>query len=389
VGIGSGPSGHGFAAARHARLRYTSSEQPGIRRLRKGRGFAYVARGGEPIRDEAELRRIRHLAIPPAWTDVWISPSPIGHIQATGRDARGRKQYRYHERWREVRDEAKYDRLGEFAKALPRIRDRVDADLARPGITRERVVATAIRVLEQTLMRVGNVEYARSNGSFGLTTLRARHVDIEGSRIAFHFRGKGGKEYDVDVRDRRLARVVARLEQLPGQEIFRYRDDDGELRTIGSDDVNVYLRDASGEDLTAKDFRTWAGTVLAARALAEAGPARTERVARKRIVEAIDIVSARLGNTRAVCRKCYIHPAVLEAYSSGELPLALRRPERLRKGEKISTHEAAVAAMLARAANGPRAARRDVTRQRERGRARTGDGRPAPGDRDSRERRRP
>jgi DNA topoisomerase-1 len=346
----------GVATAQIAGLRYTTDEQPGIRRRRSGRGFTYVDRGGLTVRDSGELRRIKRLAIPPAWTDVWISPSPLGHIQATGRDARGRKQYRYHERWREVRDEAKYGRLADFAKALPRIRERVDADLARPGIPRERVLATAIRILEETFMRVGNVEYARANGSFGLTTLRAKHVDVRGERIVFRFRGKSGKDHEVDVRDRRLARVVARLEQLPGQELFRYLDDDGELRTIGSDDVNDYLREVSQEELSAKDFRTWAGTVLAARALAELGPARNERVARTRVVQAIDVVAARLGNTRAVCRKCYVHPAVLDAYASGDLPAALRRPERTRKGHGLSTHESAVAAMLMRATS--RAARR-------------------------------
>jgi DNA topoisomerase I len=340
----------GLAAAHLAGLRYTSDEQPGIRRMRKGRGFAYLDREGAAIRDESELRRIRRLAIPPAWTDVWISPSPIGHIQATGRDARGRKQYRYHERWREVRDEAKYERLADFAKALPRIRARVDTDLARPGIPRERVLATAVRILEETFMRVGNAEYARANGSFGLTTLRSKHVDVEGTRVVFRFRGKSRKDHEVDMRDARLARVVSRLEQLPGQELFKYRDDGGELRPIGSEDVNDYLREVSGEDITAKDFRTWAGTVLAARALAELGPARNERIARKRIVEAIDVVSSRLGNTRAVCRKCYVHPIVLDAYTSGGLPAALRRPDRARGDHELSTHEAAVATLLARAA---------------------------------------
>jgi DNA topoisomerase I len=346
----------GIATAQLAGLRYTTDEKPGIRRLKKGRGFTYVDRDGVPVRDAGELRRIRGLAIPPAWTDVWISPSALGHIQATGRDARGRKQYRYHERWREVRDEAKYGRLGDFAKALPRIRERVDADLGRPGVPRERVLATAIRILEETFMRVGNLEYARTNGSFGLTTLRSKHVDVDGSLITFRFRGKSGKDHEVDVRDQRLARVVAKLEQLPGQELFQYRDDDGELHTIGSDDVNEYLREISNEELSAKDFRTWAGTVLAARALAELGPAKNERIANKRVVQAVDVVAGRLGNTRAVCRKCYVHPGILEAYAAGDLPAALRRPEKTRKGHGLSTHEAAVAAMLARATK--RAARR-------------------------------
>jgi DNA topoisomerase-1 len=344
------------ATTQLAGLRYATDDRPGIRRRRKGRGFTYVDRDAMPIRDAGELRRIKQLAIPPAWTDVWISPSAHGHIQATGRDARGRKQYRYHDRWREVRDEAKYGRLSDFWKALPRIRERVDADLARPGIPRERVLATAIRILEETFMRVGNVEYARANGSFGLTTLRARHVDVDGSRIAFRFRGKSGKDHEVDVHDRRLARVIARLEQLPGQELFQYLDDDGELRTIGSDDVNEYLREISNKDLSAKDFRTWAGTVLAARALAELGPARNERIARKRVLQAIDVVAARLGNTRAVCRKCYVHPGILDEYAAGHLPAALRRPEKASKIHGLSTHETAVAAVLARATK--RAARR-------------------------------
>ena len=346
----------GIATAQLAGLRYATEEHPGISRRRRGRGFMYVDRDGAPVRDEGELRRIRELAIPPAWTDVWISPTPLGHIQATGRDARGRKQYRYHERWREVREDAKYDRLIDFAKALPRIRERVDADLARPGIPLERVLALAICILEETFMRVGNIEYARANGSFGLTTLRAKHVEVEGSRIVFRFRGKSGKDHEVDFRDRRLARVIARLEQLPGQELFQYRDDNGELRTIGSDDVNEYLREISNEDLSAKDFRTWAGTVLAARALAQLGPARNERTARKRVVQAIDVVAARLGNTRAVCRKCYVHPAILDQYVAGDLPTALRRSDRAGKDHGLSTHEAAVAAMLTRATK--RAARR-------------------------------
>jgi DNA topoisomerase I len=339
----------GIATAQLAGLRYTTEEQPGICRRRRGRGFTYIDPEGVPVRDEGELRRIRQLAIPPAWTEVWISPSPLGHIQATGRDARHRKQYRYHERWREIRDDAKYDRLIDFAAALPRIRERVDADLARPGIPLERVLALAICILEETFMRVGNIEYARANGSFGLTTLRARHVEVDGSRIVFRFRGKSGKEHEVDFRDRRLARVIARLEQLPGQELFRYLDDNGELRTIGSDDVNAYLREISHEDLSAKDFRTWAGTVLAARALAGLGPAPNERIVRKRVTQAIDVVAAQLGNTRAVCRKCYVHPGILDAYAAGDLPAALRRPEKGGKSHGLSTHEAAVAAMLTRA----------------------------------------
>ena len=375
----------GIATAQLAGLRYTNDDQPGIRRKRSGRGFAYTDRDGVPIRDKGELGRIRRLAIPPAWTDVWISPSPIGHIQATGRDARGRKQYRYHERWREVRDEAKYGRLIDFAKALPRIRKRVDADLARPGVPRERVLATAVRILDQTFMRVGNSEYARENGSFGLTTLRSRHVEVVGSRILFRFRGKSGKDHEVDVRDRRLARVVTRLEHLPGQELFRYLDDEGEPRAIGSEDVNAYLGEISGEDLTAKDFRTWAGTVLAARALAELGSARNERVARKRIVQAVDVVAARLGNTRAICRKCYVHPAIIDAYEAGGLPATLRRREswpldaRNGRGRDVDSRDTA---------RRPSAGRVKAVTPRVRGKALTADARPAPEDRGNRGRRR-
>ena len=344
------------AAARAAGLRYASDEEAGVRRVRKGRGFAYLGRDGKVIRDAGELRRIRGLAIPPAWTAVWISPSPLGHIQATGRDARGRKQYRYHARWREVRDEAKYGKLADFAKALPRMRARVAADLARPGIPREKVLATAVRLLEETLIRVGNTEYAKTNKSYGLTTLRAKHVDVEGSHLVFRFRGKGGKDHEVDLRDGRLARVVSRLEQLPGQHLFQYLDDDGVARPIGSEDVNTYLHEIAGEDLTAKDFRTWAGTVLAARALAGMRPARNERVARGRIAQAIDVVASRLHNTRAVCQRCYVHPAIVDAWLRGALPAALARPERVRTDSGLSSHEVAVAALLGARARRARAA---------------------------------
>ncbi|HKC89714.1 MAG TPA: DNA topoisomerase IB, partial [Candidatus Limnocylindria bacterium] len=287
---------------------------------------------------------------------VWISPSAVGHIQATGRDARGRKQYRYHQRWREVRDEAKYGRLSDFARALPRIRSRIDADLARTGVPREKVLATAVRLLEETFIRIGNAEYAKANRSFGLTTLRNKHVDVDGTRLRFRFRGKSGKDHEVDVRDGRLARIVGRLQELPGQHLFQYLDDDGSPHPIGSEDVNEYLRDVSGEDISAKEFRTWAGTVLAARTLAGMRPARNERIAAKRINEAIDVVASRLGNTRAVCRQCYVHPAVVDAYVTGTLPPALARSERERRDGGLSAHEAAVASLLGRAAR--RSARR-------------------------------
>jgi DNA topoisomerase-1 len=306
-------------AAQEAGLRYASDDRPGLRRRRAGRGFTYVDSDGRAITDERELGRIRRLAIPPAWTDVWICPDPRGHIQATGRDARRRKQYRYHERWREVRDETKYERMLDFAKALPRIRKHVARDIARPRLTRERVLATIVRLLETSLIRVGNDEYARHNSSYGLTTLREKHVRVVGSRVTFRFRGKSGKEHDVDVRDPRVARVIRRLQELPGQELFRYLDEDGETRTLDSADVNDYLREVSGDDLTAKDFRTWAGTVHATRELFAIGGADSARAAKRNVTEAVKAVAARLGNTPAVCRRCYIHPAIVQAYLHGKI----------------------------------------------------------------------
>ena len=306
-------------AAHEAGLRYTSDDRPGFRRRRAGRGFTYLDTEGRAITDERELRRIRRLAIPPAWTEVWVSPDPRDHIQATGRDARRRKQYRYHERWRELRDETKYERMLDFAKALPRIRRRVARDMARPQLTRERVLATIVRLLETSLIRVGNDEYARHNSSYGLTTLREKHVRVVGSRVTFRFRGKSGKEHDVDVRDPRVARVIRRLQELPGQELFRYVDEDGEARTLDSADVNAYLREVSGDDITAKDFRTWAGTVQATRELHAIGIAESARAAKRNITQAVKAVAARLGNTPAVCRRCYIHPAVVQAYLDGKI----------------------------------------------------------------------
>src|SRR5207248_1022266 len=291
-------------SAQSARLHYVTDEGPGIRRVRCGTGFRYVGPSGRPVRGP-DLERIRALAIPPAWTDVWICPLPNGHLQATGCDARGRKQYRYHPRWRAVRDETKYQRLLAFARALPRIRARVDADLARRGLPRAKVLATVVRLLETTLIRVGNEEYARANNSFGLTTLRGRHVDVDGPEVRFEFRGKGGKPHAVGVRDPRVARIVRRLHELPGQELFQYVDADGARRTLDSADVNAYLREIGADDFTAKDFRTWAGTVLAALALAEVRRFRTVREARRNVGRAIERVAARLGNTPAICRKGY------------------------------------------------------------------------------------
>jgi DNA topoisomerase I len=312
-------------ADRHvpASLHYSSDRRPGIRRVRRGRGFGYLDVQGRTIRDREVIERIRSLAIPPAWTDVWICPSANGHLQATGRDARGRKQYRYHPRYRAARERAKYDRLTAVVRALPRIRRRVRRDLRRRGLPREKVLATIVQLLEWTLIRVGNREYARDNQSYGLTTLRGRHARVEGSRVRFRFRGKGGRTHEVDVRDRRLARIVRSCQDLPGQELFQYLDEDGNPVDVRSEDVNDYLRDAAGEDVTAKDFRTWAGTLLAYRALrvlaAESSGSAPERESRKALLAAVRATAARLGNTAAVCRKSYIHPAVLDAHLDGRL----------------------------------------------------------------------
>ena len=317
------PSPDMLDAAKEAGLRYATDERPGIRRQKHGSGFRYVDPGGTTISDARERKRVKRLAIPPAWTDVWVAADPRAHLQATGRDAKGRKQYRYHERFREVRDDAKYERMIDFARALPKIRARVDADLGTTGLSKEKVLATIVRLLETTLIRVGNEEYAKDNDSFGLTTLREKHVQVDGSRMRFRFRGKSGKDHDVDTRDRRVARVIKALQELPGQELFTYVDEQGEVRRLDSDDVNAYLREIAGEDFTAKDFRTWAGTVLAAQSLAAIEPVANIRHARKNVSAAVTRVASRLGNTPAVCRKCYIHPAILESYIDGELARTL------------------------------------------------------------------
>ncbi|MGH2723659.1 MAG: DNA topoisomerase IB [Actinomycetota bacterium] len=316
------PSAHALTeppeAARAAGLRYTTDRRPGIRRRRNGPGFVYLGSDGDRVTDPGEVARIRSLAVPPAWTDVWICPSPNGHLQATGRDARGRKQYRYHPTWRRVRDETKYDRTTVFGKALPGIRRRVDRDLAERGLPKDKVLVV-VRLLDVSHIRVGNPEYARDNSSFGLTTLRGRHVQVSGEEIRFSFRGKGGQPSRVSVRDRRVARVVRRCRELPGQELFRYEGEDGTPKDVTSTDVNEYLARITGEEFTSKDFRTWSGTVLAAEALAEAGGIRTRRQATRKVVRAIEAVSGELGNTPAVCRKCYVHPDVVEAYLDGTL----------------------------------------------------------------------
>ena len=311
------------AAARASGLRYSTDARPGWTRHRAGRGFTYRDADGATIRDKEARERVRALAIPPAWTDVWICPWPNGHLQATGKDARGRKQYRYHARWRERRGAENFERMIAFAGALPRIRRRVKDDLASRGLSREKVLAAVVQLLERTLIRVGNEEYARDNRSFGLTTLRGRHAEVAGHSVRFRFRGKSGATHEVGLRDRRLASIVRRCQELPGQDLFAYIDDDGEVRDIASDDVNDYLRDASGGEFTAKDFRTWAGTLLAYRALRALQPEEHRTAARRNVVEAMKQTAARLGNTPAVARGSYVHPAVLDAYLDGSLRGAL------------------------------------------------------------------
>jgi DNA topoisomerase-1 len=308
-----------LASAEAAGLRYVTDEALGIRRRRAGKGFSYVDPSGAPVRDQKTRARIKALAIPPAWSDVWISPDPRGHLQATGRDKRGRKQYRYHPKWRDVRDAAKYEHLITFAEALPAIRRRVQEDLSRPEISREKVLATCVRLLEETHIRIGNDEYRKQNGSFGLTTLRDRHATISGSSIRFRFRGKHGIVHDVKVIDRRLARIVKRCQDIPGQELFQYYDEDGNRHDVGSADVNAYLREIDGPYVTAKDFRLWAGTVLAARFFRECEPAQTKKELQSQVARTIKQVAAELGNTVAVCRKCYVHPAIIDGFLAGQV----------------------------------------------------------------------
>jgi DNA topoisomerase-1 len=337
-------------SARAAGLRYTSDAVPGITRRKSGNGFTYTLPSGRVLRDPAELHRIRSLVVPPAWQDVWICADARGHLQATGRDARGRKQYRYHPRWREVRDETKYHRLIGFAQILPAVRRRTDADLRRQGLPKEKVVAAVVQLLEKTLIRVGNDEYARQNRSFGLTTLRDGHVEVSGARLTFAFRGKSGVDHEVDLDDRRLARVVKACRDLPGYELFQYLDEDGKRQTVESSDVNEYLRGITGEDFTSKDFRTWAGTVLAAQLLRDFEAFSSDAQAKRNIVQAIEAVAKRLGNTKAVCRKCYIHPAVLETYIDGSMvqTLSQRARRMAQRAGSLSEAEAAVLGLLQR-----------------------------------------
>jgi DNA topoisomerase-1 len=337
------------AAARAAGLRYVSDTTPGIRRRRDGKAFRYRGPDGRLIKDRAQLARIRRLAVPPAWSEVWICPDANGHVQATGRDARGRKQYRYHADWRAVRDAAKFDRMLAFAQALPRLRARVAEDQARRGLPRAKVLATVVRLLEVTLIRVGNQEYARENHSYGLTTLRDRHVDFEGAKLIFEYRGKGGKLHRISLRDRRLARIVRSCQELPGQHLFQYLDEDGERQAVGSADVNAYLQEVTGEAFTAKDFRTWAGTVLASLALSEFESFDSQAAAKRNVTRAIEQVAAQLGNTVAVCRKSYIHPEIVECYLDGSrLELLKGRVEQsLRTGlADLRSEEAAVLGLL-------------------------------------------
>ncbi|MBP2231060.1 DNA topoisomerase-1 [Azospirillum agricola] len=330
-----------------AGLLYVSDDEPGIRRRRAGKGFAYRWPDGTPVREEETLARIARLAIPPAYRDVWICADPDGHLQATGRDTRGRKQYRYHQRWTELREGTKFGRMLEFCRALPGLRARVDADLGRRGLPREKVLAAVVRLLEATLIRVGNESYARDNRSYGLTTLRDRHAAIEGAELRFSFKGKSGKAWKVSLRDRRLARVVRACRDVPGDELFQYVDGDGARHAVTSGDVNAYLRAATGEDFTAKDFRTWAGTVLAAMALTEFESFDSAAAAKRNVTRAIEQVAARLGNTPAVCRKSYVHPEVLGAYLDGSLLAALKREVEHELRDQLDGLDGEEAAVLA------------------------------------------
>jgi DNA topoisomerase I len=337
--------GDGLAAAKEAGLHYVNDDGPGYRRNRHGSRFEYKDTQRKRIRDEQRLLRIKRLAIPPAWNDVWICPLPNGHIQATGRDARGRKQYRYHVRWRELRDENKFEKLADFAKALPKIRRRVAKDLKLPGVPREKVLATIVRLLERTFMRIGNEEYARENKSFGLTTIKDRHVTVRGAQLRFRFRGKSGRQHEVEVTDQRIAKIVSKCQDLPGQNLFQYVID-GEMRDVTSQDVNDYLREISGENFTAKDFRTWAGTLLAAIALNLQEKFESQKQAKANIKAAICAVAELLGNTPAICRKCYVHPAVLETYLSGKEIIGLADAIKTQQNINLRAVERAVRKFL-------------------------------------------
>ncbi|MFT3976612.1 MAG: DNA topoisomerase IB [Sphingomonas bacterium] len=330
---------------------YVSDQSPGITRRRRGKGWSYRNPDGTTVRDAAVIARINAIAIPPAYTEVWICPDAKGHIQATGRDAKGRKQYRYHARFREIRDGTKYEHMLAFADALPRIREKIDADMRRHGLPRAKVLATVVRLLETTMIRVGNADYARRNKSYGLTTLNSRHVSVEGSEIRFRFKGKSGRMWNLRITDRRVARIVKRAQDLPGQHLFQYIDDDGEQREVSSGDVNDYLREISGRDVTAKDFRTWTGTVLAALALAEFEAFDSAAAAKRNVRSAIEQVSALLGNTPTICRRCYIHPEIIDSYMDEALVLDTGRDVERRLREDVAglrSEEALVLAFLQR-----------------------------------------
>ena len=338
-----------LASARSAGLVYTTVDGPGIRRIKRGKSFTYLDARKRPVKDQEALGRIRSLVIPPAWTEVWICTHPRGHLQATGRDARGRKQYRYHPKWREVRDSTKYERMIAFGRALPQIRRRTDADLRRDGLPREKVLAAVVRLLEKTFIRVGNDEYARDNKSFGLTTMRDGHVKVAGSTVRFIFSGKSGVEHALALDDKRLARIVKQCRDLPGQELFQFKNDLGAVVDIGSGDVNAYLKEITGEEFTSKDVRTWAGTVLAAELLRDFEQVDSEARAKKNVVAAIEQVAKQLGNTRAVCRKCYVHPAVIDAYLDGSMLKSMAQRARATKAVgKMTASEAAVLGLLQR-----------------------------------------
>jgi len=335
--------------ARATGLRYVSDRGPGIRRVGTSlKNFSFISATGHKVTDAATLKRIRSLVIPPAWKNVWICPIAEGHIQATGIDARGRKQYRYHAQWRAARDETKFHRLIEFGRTLPLIRSKTAAHLRLKGLPREKVLALIVQLLEKTLIRVGNAEYARDNQSYGLTTIRDEHVKVRGGRVRFEFRGKSGVDHDIDLRDKHLARVVKRCQDLPGQELFGYLDEQGREVDVKSNDVNDYLKEITGKEFTAKDFRTWNATVLAAKALAEISTFDSQAQAKKNVIRAVEEVAKRLGNTRTVCRNCYIHPAVLEAYMDGSLleTLSQRARSEMKNLTHLKPEEGAVLAFL-------------------------------------------
>ena len=336
-------------AAESAGLRYVSDEQPGIRRVRRGKRFGYVMPDGKPVRDAATLERIRKLVIPPAYEDVWICLEPNGHLQASGRDAKGRKQYRYHEQFRAVRDSTKYEHIIEFAAVLPKVRATIDEHMALRGLPREKVLATIIHLLETTMIRVGNSRYAETNKSYGLSTMQNRHVAVDGSELRFRFKGKSRKQWRLNIRNRRVARIVKAMQELPGQHLFQYLDLEGVQHEVTSGDINRYLKDISGADITSKDFRTWTGTVLAAVGFTEIGAAKTTTAANRNVRTVVDAVSSILGNTPTVCRKCYIHPEIIDSYLAGTMRLKVKTPgDDAVGGGQLSPEEQAVLRFLKR-----------------------------------------